>query len=320
MKRFTVRKSKAGTAFATSRHCRYFVHNTRMISFVKLFGIGMFIGIANVVPGVSGGTIAVVCNVYDKLIALSSLNMRVIRNSWKDFCALGGGLLTGIILFAKMITLLYRLYPAQTSFFFIGVILGSLPFLYKKMQEALTASTALHEKMNVRSIAAGIYGIAGLALMIGIFLLQRRGIGTSSSVMHSSVTTAVILAGSGILAAFAMLIPGISGSFVLLVLGTYQTIFSAVSDFNIPLLIPAAAGIIIGLVLGARFIAFLLNRFPVAVYAFILGLVAGSVIYLYPRVCQPFRLRLVSAAFLCAGYWGVSVFSGSRRTIRPNDE
>ena len=102
-----------------------------MISLLKLFGVGVFIGIANVVPGVSGGTIAVICNVYDKLIILSSLNLRRIKGAWQDILSLALGIGAGIVLFAKVITLLYRAYPVQTSAFFIGVVAGSIPVLFR---------------------------------------------------------------------------------------------------------------------------------------------------------------------------------------------
>ena len=108
-----------------------------MLSFIKLFCIGMFIGIANVVPGVSGGTIAVICNVYDKLIMLSSLDIRRMKEAWKELLSLVFGLGLGIVIFAKVITLLYGAYPAQISSFFIGIVVGSIPFLFQKARAGL---------------------------------------------------------------------------------------------------------------------------------------------------------------------------------------
>lgn len=279
-----------------------------MISLIKLFCTGIFIGAANVVPGVSGGTIAVICNVYDKLIILSSLQFRQIKAQWKELGCLAFGLGAGIVLFAKLITFLFSAYPAQINFFFIGVIVGSIPFLYKKVQTAVLGAGS-GTRFSAGSIVAAVCGLAGLALMLGMFFLQRRGISAAVAVTAFTPAFAVKLIAAGAIAACAMLIPGISGSFVLLVLGAYQTVLQAVSDFNIPLLIPIGIGVAAGLVLSARLIDFLLKRFPAPVYGFILGLVAGSVVYLYPQVCQPFTLRLISAALLFGGYSLVSFFS-----------
>ena len=290
------------------------MNNKDMIFFIKQFAVGVFIGVANVVPGVSGGTIAVICNVYDKLILLSSLNLKQMKRAWKELASLALGIGTGIILFAKLITLLYTAYPAQTSFFFIGVIIGSIPFLYRKVCFSLpSAADTTRTAMRGSRLVVLLCGVAGLVLMFGMFFLQRKGIQAAAIVTAFSPAAAVKLAVMGAIAAVAMLIPGISGSFVLLVLGAYQTILQAVADFNIPLLVPAGLGVCIGLVFGARLIALLLERFPAPMYGFILGLVAGSVIYLYPRVCQPFSMRVISAVLLFIGYSVVSFFSKRER-------
>lgn len=290
-----------------------------MFLLLKLFGIGVFIGIANVVPGVSGGTIAVICNVYDKLIILSSLNITRIKQTWKDILSLALGIGAGILLFAKVITLLYAKFPAQTSAFFIGIVVGSIPFLFRKARAAIPAG-------EDGTMAAGrlygtlVCGVVGFALMVGMFLLQRRGIQTATVVTAFSPLFALKLAVMGFFAAVAMLIPGISGSFVLLILGAYQTVLQAVADLNIPLLIPIALGVGAGLVAGARIIAFLLERFPAPMYAFILGLVAGSLFYLYPHTtCQPFAMRMVSGTVLLIGYAAVSFFSNRETPERKED-
>ena len=283
-----------------------------MFLLLKLFGIGVFIGIANVVPGVSGGTIAVICNVYDKLIILSSLNITRIKQTWKDILSLALGIGAGILLFAKVITLLYAKFPAQTSAFFIGIVVGSIPFLFRKTRVGIPAA-AVAENGSLKS--GWLYGtlccgVAGFALMLGMFFLQRRGVQTAAVITAFSLPFAAKLALMGALAAVAMLIPGISGSFVLLILGVYPTVLQAVADFNMLLLIPIALGVGAGLVFGARLIAVLLERFPAPMYAFILGLVAGSILYLYSSTsCQPFTMRVISGTVFLIGYATVSFFS-----------
>ena len=282
-----------------------------MISLLKLFCVGVFIGIANVVPGVSGGTIAVICNVYDKLIILSSLNLRRIKGAWQDILSLALGIGAGIVLFAKVITLLYRAYPAQTSAFFIGVVAGSIPFLFRKTRAGIPAAAVAGDGSLQSGWLYGTLccGIAGFALMLGMFFLQRRGI-QAAVITAFSLPFAAKLALMGALAAVAMLIPGISGSFVLLILGVYPTVLQAVADLNMLLLIPIAIGVGAGLVFGARLIAVLLERFPAPMYAFILGLVAGSILYLCSSTsCQPFTMRVISGTVFLIGYVTVSFFS-----------
>ena len=293
--------------------------NRAMFLLLKLFGIGVFIGIANVVPGVSGGTIAVICNVYDKLIILSSLNFKRMKQNWKDILSLALGIGAGVLLFAKVITLLYDSYPAQTSSFFIGIVVGSIPFLFRKARAALPSAKdgSIDSGRLYRTLGCGA---VGFILMVGMFLLQRRGIQMATVVTAFSPLLALKLAVMGAIAAIAMLIPGISGSFVLLILGAYQTVLQAVADLNIPLLIPIALGVGTGLVAGARIIAFLLERFPAPMYAFILGLVAGSLFYLYPHTTgQPFAMHIVSGTVLLIGYAAVSFFSNREAPERQED-
>src|SRR5690554_938336 len=99
------------------------------------FGIflsGMVIGIANAIPGVSGGTMAVVLNVYDRLIALVSLNLKKILRDLPFALLLVAGAGTGIILFAKLMSGLFDSYPVPTTWFFMGLIVGSIPFVARR--------------------------------------------------------------------------------------------------------------------------------------------------------------------------------------------
>ena len=97
---------------------------------IKLFAIGIILGVANVIPGVSGGTMAVVFGIYNRIIDLISFNIKKIISQWKFILPLGAGLVTGVLLFSKIITYLFNNFPIQTNWFFIGIILGSIPMLF----------------------------------------------------------------------------------------------------------------------------------------------------------------------------------------------
>lgn len=300
-----------------------YMNNRHLFSLVKIFGIGIFVGIANVVPGVSGGTIAVICNVYEKLMILSSLKVKQIKEEWQTHLALGFGIGIGIVLFAKVMTLLYTIYPTQTSFFFIGIILGSFPFLYRKVRFAITHKPLKDGTLKGESLGENTQHIShttvlcstllcallGFSLMLWLFFLKHSGVHTPAIIPTLSAAVAIKLAAMGVLAAAAMLLPGISGSFVLAVLGAYQVVLHAVADFNIPLLIPFGLGVLTGLICAARLITIVLEKYPAPMYSFILGLVAGSILYLYPVSCQPFPMRMLSALALFVGYSLITFFS-----------
>lgn len=297
-----------GRGLLIPSNCKGFMNNRRMLSIIRIFGIGVFIGIANVVPGVSGGTIAVICNVYDKLVILSSFNLKQIRRIWKDILSLTLGIGAGILLFAKLMTILYTAYPVQTSFFFLGIILGSIPFLYQKIRTILMDEVSGRSTRCVSAVTV-LCTVLGCALMLWMFFLKRGGVYAPMVVTVDSAA-ALKRAVWGVLAAAAMLLPGISGSFVLVVLGAYQTVLQAVAGFNMQVLLPFGFGVLVGLIVAARLITMVFEKFPAQMYGFILGLVAGSMLYLYPASCQPFSMRILSAIALFAGYSTVTFFSG----------
>ena len=238
---------------------------------IKLIGIGLVLGIANVIPGVSGGTIAVVCNVYDRLIEVITLDIKKIAAAWKFWVPLGLGIAGGIILLSKVITLLFTNYPIPTNWFFIGIILGSIPMIYRRVRRPSS---------SLPPLSGAICGFLALGVMVAMALLKPA----EETVPYTVLTPALfgMLFAAGALAAAAMIIPGISGSFLLLATGLYRTVVQGVSDLNIPLLVPVALGVGIGLLSGAALVRFLMAKAPQQTYAAVLGLVAGSVIVLYP--------------------------------------
>ena len=256
----------------------------------KLVGVGLILGIANVIPGVSGGTIAVVFNVYDRLIGVITPNIKKIFAAWKFWLPLAIGIGAGIIFFSKVITFLFTAHPIPTNWFFIGIILGSLPMLYRRVKTPDSAWPPL----------SGILcGLIALALMIAMKILKPQ----EDAVLYTALTPPIfgILFAAGALAAIAMIIPGISGSFLLLVTGMYRTIIQAVSDLNALILIPVALGVGCGLLAGAALVRLFMSKAPRQTYGAILGLVAGSVIVLYPGGLGSGGTLIFSLASLIAG-------------------
>lgn len=248
------------------------------MDFIRLIVIGVILGVANVIPGVSGGTLAVVFNIYDRLISVITLNVKKILSEWKFILPLVVGMGLGIILFSKAITFLFENYPVQTNWFFIGIILGSIPMIVKRLMVASTASSSDARKIPVSAIVCGVLALAVMAIM------TYANVAESGAPIQTELTPllAVKLFIGLACATIAMIIPGISGSFLMLVVGVYSTVIAAISDFNIPLLIPAVIGGVIGLLGGAKLVRFLMAKVPAQTYGAIMGLVLGSILVIFP--------------------------------------
>ncbi len=227
---------------------------------------GLVVGVANIIPGVSGGTMAVVIGIYDKLIAAVSNLKKEFKRSFFYLLPIGIGAVLGILLFSRLIEFLLRDFTMPTNIFFLGLILGSIPMIYHR---------AVREKMKKSSI---LPFVACFAVMILMTFLQNVSDEGSALITTLTVGTAVRLFLSAALAAACMIMPGISGSMVMVLLGVYTSVLTAISSLNIPILIPVAFGVLVGLFAGAKGIDYCLKRYEQQTYFAILGLIAGSVL------------------------------------------
>ena len=252
-----------------------------MLEAIKLFFVGIILGVANIIPGVSGGTLAVVFNIYDRIIGLISLNIKKIFSEWKFILPIGLGMVAGIIGFSKVITFLFENYPMQTNLFFVGIIAGSIPLVLRKINSSIQETQVKKNKKPY--VSTVISFLVALAVMIVMAFFKDIS-GSSIIYTELSVKLFFTLMISGAVGAVAMIIPGISGSFLMLALGTYATIIGSLSDFNIPLMIPTAIGILLGLLCGAYLVRILMEKVPAQTYGSILGLVVGSIFTVFPFV------------------------------------
>ena len=268
--------------------------------YFRIFLSGMVIGIANAIPGVSGGTMAVVLNVYDRLIALVSLNLKKILRDLPFALLLVAGAGTGIVLFAKLMSGLFDSYPVPTTWFFMGLIVGSIPFIARRTRG--TGSVPVKTVLGT---------IAVVVMIITVFFRPDEGAGQANTALDPAVFLFLFLA--SVAAAAAMIVPGLSGSFVFLMLGAYRTVIRAVSDMNLPILLPVALGAGAGLLAGAALIRFFLARRPDMVYAVILGLVVGSLVPVFPGLPATVPQGIVSAAVFAGGAVLSRLFSSTEK-------
>ena len=239
---------------------------------------GVAIGIANVIPGFSGGTMAVILKVYERLIGAVSEFLHHPLKVLKDVWALGVGIIIGVI--GASFTIIYALnaFPLQTIMFFVGLIIGSIPFIYTNMRA--------YHKEN-KSILSEVFAfIIALALVVVLPIINIR-----PNIGSINFLTYIMIFLMGIISAGAMIIPGISGSLVLMIFGYYilivDTLKGVVSslihfDFaglglSLVIILIFGIGCIVGFFSIAKLIDYLLKKYPKTVYGTILGLLVGSV-------------------------------------------
>ena len=237
---------------------------------------GVLIGLANIIPGVSGGTMMVSMGIYDTIIGCINTLFKDFKRCVKILWPYLLGMVLGILGLAKLITYCLGSFPLQTNLTFIGLIFGGLPVL-------------LHKTKDEKKGAAGIVAfVAAFALVIFLQILGE-GNGQDAAISFSLVQVLILFV-MGVIASATMVIPGVSGSMMLMLLGYYNPIVGSVSrmvdallHFNMGeilaccgVLVPFGIGVVIGIFAIAKLIEVLLKRYPGPTYCAILGLVAAS--------------------------------------------
>jgi putative membrane protein len=213
------------------------------------------------VPGVSGGTMAILLGIYDKLIGAISNFLKDIKGNTlflMKFC-IGSGV--GIGSLAFVIKWLLVKFPFPVSFFFLGAVIGGIPALYKKTKESRL------------KITSGIYFLIGLVVVISIGFLPAGNFDISSG---SGIAHLLMLLITGIIIALALVLPGISTSHMLLVLGMYDAMLSAITKFDIVYIGILGVSTLIGIFLITKPIEWTMKKFPHQTYCMIIGFVLGS--------------------------------------------
>lgn len=258
---------------------------------VQLLFIGIAIGMANVIPGVSGSTMAVVFNIYDRFVNAITVNIKKLIENRRFVIPVVGGMALGVLLFSKLITVLYENFPVQTDYFFTGLIIGSIPMLFSFMTKKQDGQKFTAKK----TISVVICALAGFAVLIGFGLLGSD-VDTAKEISKSlpqlTFPLALHIFAAGFVGAIAMIIPGISGSLLMLIMGVYPIVMKSIPALFVPsqtlraffLLLPNGIGVLAGLLCGAWIVKTFLRIAPNQTYAVIFGLIAGSAIQLFPGI------------------------------------
>ena len=240
----------------------------KVLEYLKYFLCGIVFGTANVIPGVSGGTMLVIFGIFDRITDSVSGVKKIIKNiPFLLTFALGAG--AGILISAKLISQLFVSFGVQTNLFFIGLILGGIPLIFR-----LGTTEKKPKPLCI------VPFIISMAIVIALSVLERLDIFSfaAETVEGFDLVFSLKLAACAAVAAVTMIIPGISGSFVMMLLGVYETIIGALSDFNF-----YAIGAVVGIVAGAKLISMLIAKNRLMVYSALMGLVIGSVYAILPE-------------------------------------
>jgi putative membrane protein len=243
-----------------------------MMQKVKLYVIGFLMGCADLVPGVSGGTIAFISGIYEELIGtikkLSVDGLELLFKfrfvelwkmvPWKFLVPLFAGIFSAIVLLSSVLEFALEVYPSYVWSFFFGLVVASVLTILPKVRV-----------WNAEAVGGFVAGTVGAFLLVGAVPVE---------------TPATLLAFflSGAVAICAMILPGISGSFILLILGKYQQVLGAVNDRNFLVLFVVAAGCVVGLALFSRVLHYLFEHKHDLTVAVLCGFLVGSLRKVWP--------------------------------------
>lgn len=239
---------------------------------LSLFFKGLAMGAANVIPGVSGGTIALITGIYERLInAIKSCDLTAVklvlrgepRSAWRHIdgtwlTILLSGVAISIVSLARLFEYLLEHHERYTMAFFFGLIIISIAFVAKRVQTWSAGTLA--------SL------ILGTVIAVGIAMLAPAS--ENDHWLYVFVC--------GVFAISSMILPGLSGSFVLILMGNYALVLGAISSLSFEILIPLAIGCGFGLIVFSHIISWVFKRYPDQTLALMTGFVVGSLVVIWP--------------------------------------
>ena len=242
------------------------------IDYLWLYFKGMFMGAADIIPGISGGTIAFISGIYEELISsfsqfnfslfsdLKGLKFKVL---WKTIngnflLTLFIGIISSILLLSQIVTWLLNKKPILIWSFFFGLVLASILYIFKKIKD-----------LNKITI---------LALIIGVLIAYKI---TKLEILNSSETLPYLFL-SGAVAICAMILPGISGAFILVIMGSYSTVLQAINDKNLLKIMSFCLGAIVGILSFSKLLKWLFDKYKEATLSLLTGFMTGASVKLWP--------------------------------------
>lgn len=257
------------------------------MSFILSCIKGIALGAGAILPGVSSGVLCVIFGLYEKLINSILGFFSDVKGNLKFLLPIVIGICIGVVIFGNILKILFINFPIQTQYTFIGLILGSVPVLFK------TANSK--GKFRLHYI---FYTL--LTFFIAIFLIMLE----NGSYFNNSITNTnfLFLVLSGFIMSIGVVFPGISSSVLLMILGVYNTYIVAVSTVDIAILFPLGIGLLMGGFVFLIITRYCLNNYFSQTYYSIIGFVLGSILILYPGFTYSFETLTGIFCFLVCFY------------------
>ena len=249
---------------------------------------GLVIGVSMLIPGVSGGTVALICGIYYKLIVAVDTFFEKPRENIKFLASVAIGGVIGILAFSKLILFVYNTYKTPMVYLFMGSVLGSIPLLCK---------SAGIKRLNLKAI---IYPMLGLLVVLLLECIPKDTFVINADGLAEYLVIFLV----GIVLATALVLPGISFSYMLLILGLYEQTLRAVETVNIAYLFSMGLGVLVGVFLTAKVIRIILRKYPKQTYLVIIGFVIASLKDVFPGLPSGNEL-LISALLLFGSFYAI---------------
>jgi len=246
--------------------------------FVRL-AKGALVGIGAIVPGFSGGVLAVVFGIYEPLLRfLANLRVKFIEN-FLFFLPVGIGGVVGVVAFSAVVDFAFSNYSAQFTWLFIGFIAGTIPSLVKTSGKK--GRKSWHWLV-----------LAGMATLTFFYMHWIESV--QNVTLTPSIWTWVL---SGILMGLGLVVPGMSPSNFLIYLGLYQPMASGIKQLDLAVILPIMAGVILVILVFAKLISMLFNKAYALMYHLILGIVVGSTIAIIPSDVRGWTIAVCAVLF-----------------------
>lgn len=275
------------------------------MNWIKRFLYGILVGVTSIAPGISGGTIAIALGFYENLINAIANIFSDFKRHFSYLFPFGVGAVISIAALSVVLDYLFENYTMPTSTLFIGLIVGTLPFIKKKVTDSLDGS-----KLNYKHITTG--SVFFVIVLIPVFIGEDNATAIFAPETQGGTGSIILFLIIGIIIAATMIIPGLSGTMILMTLGLYKLLLSTTSGFvtaAASLDIPAVMGLLdavlpigLGFAAGGFFIARILNKLfqkiPSYIYSAIFALICATPIVMLAEI-DPSDLTLINIVISC---------------------
>lgn len=238
---------------------------------------GFVMGVANIIPGVSGGTLALTLGIYEKFIGAISHFFSSFKENVKFLIPIVVGMLLAILSMSRVISYSYDHFPIPTSLFFVGLVIGGIPMLYSRIKG----------KKEKKEISSWIIFLLAFSLVLVLAFAENLfNLDISVNFTNMNIGSYILLLIVGIITAATMVIPGVSGSLVLMLLGYYYPVLNVVKELtkfknitsNILIAGFFGVGVLLGIVLISKLIEYLLKKYEVKTFYGVMGFILASII------------------------------------------